>query len=47
MTNDEINDKIDKWHDGEYECSLHEFLGMTFAEYSIWVTDEKQLKTNN
>lgn len=28
---------MDKWHDGESKLSLHEFLGMTEEEYSVWV----------
>lgn len=37
MTKDEIDDKIDEWHDGNSPMPLHEFLGMTKDEYSIFV----------
>lgn len=28
---------MDKWHDSDTKMSLHEFLGMTEEEYSVWV----------
>ena len=34
---DDVDDYIDKWHDGPYDCELYEFLGMTqkqFFEYA-------------
>lgn len=34
---DDINDFIEKWHLSNSKQPLHEFLGMTFEEYSIWV----------
>jgi hypothetical protein len=35
MTNDDIDDMIDAWHDSgpEEKRSLHEYLGMTWEEY--------------
>lgn len=43
---EDIDDHIDKWHD-EYEgdLALHEYLGMTDAEYEQWLTDPGSLKT--
>ena len=39
LSDDEINDLIDEWHDNEsISSSLHEWLGMTWDEYSNWVT---------
>jgi hypothetical protein len=37
---DEIDDFIDLWHDNKagQDQELHEFLGMTWDEYSVWVT---------
>ena len=29
VTWDDIDDFIDEWHEGNYDCSLHEFLGMS------------------
>ena len=36
---EEIDDYVDSWHDGDSDLSMHEFLGMTHAEYSLWVKD--------
>jgi len=35
---DEIDNYIDAWNDGDSdtEIELHEHLGMTWKEYSIW-----------
>ncbi len=33
----QIDDFIEVWHQAESELSLHEFLGMTWEEYSAWV----------
>lgn len=36
---DEIDDFVDIWHEGDSEIPLHEFLGMTEQEYSLWIKD--------
>jgi hypothetical protein len=40
---DEIDDFIDRWHEGAASHArslpLHEFLGLTHDEYEIWVLD--------
>ena len=36
---DGIDDHIDNWHDSDSDLSIHEFLGMTHHEYSLWVQD--------
>ena len=35
---DEIDDYIDEWHDSDSDINLelHEFLGMSWEEYSLW-----------
>ena len=34
---DEIDDFVDRWHDQtDGEAQLHEYLGMTWEEYSLW-----------
>ncbi|MEI6063803.1 MAG: hypothetical protein WCQ26_04365 [Pseudanabaena sp. ELA748] len=35
---DEIDDYIDDWHDSDSAnaLELHEFLGMSWKEYSLW-----------
>lgn len=36
---DEIDDFVDDWHeDEETTLELHEYLGMSWDEYSVWVT---------
>lgn len=36
---DEIDDFIDKWHDNdEIDVELHDYLGMSWDEYSVWAT---------
>ena len=43
---DEIDDFIDKWHNGDGEdLELHEFLGMSDEEYSLWLACPSQLAT--
>jgi hypothetical protein len=34
---DDIDDFVDQWHDGDASCSLAEFLGMSDDEYALWV----------
>jgi hypothetical protein len=36
---DEIEEFVEAWHNSTSELEIHEFLGMTFEEYSLWVTD--------
>jgi hypothetical protein len=39
MTNEELDDLVDRWHNGEGEgLELHEYLGMTWEEYEQWLT---------
>ncbi|MHA7809286.1 MAG: hypothetical protein ACX933_05720 [Marinobacter adhaerens] len=36
---DEIDDFVDRWHEDEdTDLELHEYLGMTWDEYSVWAT---------
>lgn len=38
IVQDEIDDFIDRWHEGEGQGHpLHDFLGMTKEEYNLWV----------
>ncbi len=34
---EEIDDWVDKWHDSDQKNELHEYLGMSWTEYSSWV----------
>jgi hypothetical protein len=40
---DEIDDFVSKWHASDGGEELHEFLGMTWQEYSLWVTSPEYL----
>jgi len=41
VTGETIYDLIEKWHEGESELQLHEYLGLTWEQYAHWVqTDE-------
>lgn len=34
---EEIDDAVAAWHEGGSGLELHEFLGMTWEEYALWV----------
>jgi len=36
---DEIEDFIEFWHRSDSTAELHDFLGLTWDEYSLWVSD--------
>ncbi len=36
---EEIDDFIELWHKNDSDKELHDFLGMTWEEYSAWVAD--------
>jgi hypothetical protein len=40
VTPEELDDLVDLWHEGAGgDLPLHEFLGMTWAEYAAWTRD--------
>ena len=39
----DVNDYIDRWHEGNSAQPLHTFLGMTEKEYTLFVEDENYL----
>ena len=41
---DDIDDFIDRWHEGEGSCSLAQFLGMSDDEYALWVEKPSALE---
>lgn len=55
VTEDAVDDHIDQWHSGSGEgLELHEYLGMTMDEFSLFLTDPdlcyekiKERKNNN
>jgi hypothetical protein len=40
---DEIDDFVDRWHQGDAGESLREYLGMNKLEYNLWVADPNVL----
>jgi len=40
----DIDDFVDRWHDGNDPHTLHEFLGLTEGEYALWVKRPSELK---
>lgn len=36
---DDIEEFIELWHESDSALPLHQFLGMSNSEYSIWVAD--------
>lgn len=36
---DEIEDFVEEWHASDSSQEVHEYLGMSFPEYSLWVSD--------
>jgi|GEM_PF-6202868 len=44
MTDSELNDRIDAWHDSDTTQMLYEFLGWSWSEYRKWVQEGIQPK---
>ena len=44
LSEQELNDKIDAWHDSDFEHALHEYLGWTWEQYAHWVETDEQPK---
>jgi len=41
-TSEEVDMRIDEWHgNGETNMSLHEYLGWTWEQYSLYVSSGK------
>jgi hypothetical protein len=40
---DEIEDFLEAWHVSDSDQEAHEFLGMTFEEYSLWASDAEAI----
>ncbi|CAN5492614.1 hypothetical protein BH09BAC4_BH09BAC4_15480 [soil metagenome] len=40
---DEIDDYVDKWHDGDSDVSLYVYLGMSLEEYAAWIESPDNL----
>jgi hypothetical protein len=39
----EIDDDVEKWHEGDHAGELHDYLGMTAEEYSLWLVNPEML----
>lgn len=39
VMSDEVDDFVEEWHSSAASSELHEFLGMTWEEYSLWSAD--------
>ena len=40
---DEIEDFAEAWHTSDSTSEIFEYLGMTFEEYSLWVSDPESI----
>lgn len=38
VTEENIHDLIEQWHESNSNQELHEFLGLTFNQYAHWVS---------
>ncbi|HEX9466031.1 MAG TPA: hypothetical protein VGB82_25810 [Alphaproteobacteria bacterium] len=36
---EDIDAFVSDWHDHPHDMPLHEFLGMTWPEYSLWISE--------
>ena len=39
----EIDEYVEKWHEGDGSAELREYLGMTAEEYSLWLDNPEML----
>jgi len=39
VMSDEIEDFVGRWHESESDQEIYEYLGMTWDEYSLWMTN--------
>lgn len=44
VTLDDIDDFVDTWHQGGTGQELHDFLGLTWEEYALWVEQPAALR---
>lgn len=40
----EIDDYVSEWHHGESDAELHDYLGLTWDEYSLWAEQPRALR---
>jgi hypothetical protein len=44
VLSDEIEDFVEDWHLSDSDKEIHDFLGMTFQEYSLWVSEPDMIE---
>jgi hypothetical protein len=37
VTNEEMDDMVDSWHESDGSQTIYEYMGMTREEYGYWV----------
>lgn len=37
-----MDDKVAEWHASDSDLELHEYLGLTWDEYGLWLTNPRQ-----
>ncbi len=40
----DVDDWVDRWHEGRGDGELHEFLGMSWEEYRLWAEQPASLR---
>jgi hypothetical protein len=40
----EVDDYVETWHEGNYTCTLHEYLGLTDFEYNNFLLQHSALR---
>lgn len=40
---DDIDEYVERWHEGDSKLPLHAYLGMTAGEYSLWLSEPSVL----
>lgn len=40
---EQVDDFIDRWHEGETGCSLPEYLGLAVDEFAAWIVGSLSL----
>jgi DNA-directed RNA polymerase specialized sigma subunit len=44
LTEDSIDDLVEQWNTTDTDKQLHEFLGMTWEDYCLWVNNKEFTK---
>ena len=44
VTEEDIDDYVDMWHESTCDLKIHEYLGMTWQQYSLWAVRPSKLK---